>query len=253
MGTKRLIATWQHWRRGIRLYIGFAIVLVTLEVWWWASVSYGGSTLFAARLEEAYGWLSLGMLLTAISIGPVYGIWRELPGRAIMNDARRLIGVGAGWFALLHTGITYIVLFKAANPFQLPAAYSQAFAVGFIALLILLAMVGTSFDKAFRGLGIWWFRLHRLVYVAILLILLHVFSIGVHATEWPALIILTVLAASLLGMHSYLAFVRSKKPIIWQLLAVSYTALLLIALFNYGYGQKLGYNPIEGKNHSYVR
>lgn len=245
--------TFHHWRRGVRLYIALAILLVTLYAWGWAALSYGGSMLFATRLEEVYGWLSLGMLVMAISIGPLYSIWRRLPGRRIMQDARRLIGVGAGWFAFLHASIAYVALFKSVNPLQLPQAYQQAFVIGGAALLILAAMVFTSFDRAFHGMGIWWFRLHRLVYVAILLILLHIFSIGAHATVWPVLIILSVLALSLIGMHAYLAFVRPERPTTWQVLAVSYTALLLLALFNYGYGQKLGYNPIEGRNSGHAK
>ncbi len=246
-----LIDTWNKWRRGIRLYIGIAIVLVTLEAWWWVSVSYSGSTLFATRLEEAYAWLAVGLISLAVAIGPVYGAWPRLPGKAIMSDARRLLGIGGAWFASLHVTITYVALFKTANPLDLPANYQQSFAVGSLALLILLAMAFTSFDRAFHGLGIWWFRLHRFVYVALLLGLFHAFTIGVHATEWPVLIVLSITAGLLLCLHAYLAFIRTDHPTIWQILAISYAAVLLIAVFNYGYGQKLGYNPIKGKSHGY--
>ena len=168
-----------------------------------------------------------------------------------MRDARRLIGVGGAWFASLHVGIAYVSLFKAANPFDLPPDYQQSFAFGSLALLILLAMAFTSFDRAFHGMGIWWFRLHRFVYIALLLGLFHAFTIGIHATQWPVLIILTVLSSCLLVAHTYLAFVKSARPSVWQVVAISYTVLLLIAVFNYGYGQKLGYNPMEGKNHGH--
>ncbi len=248
-----LSKTWNQWRRGVRVYIAIAILLVTLEVWWWASVSYSGSILFATRLEEAYAWLALGLVSLAISIGPIYSIVPKLPGNAIMRDARRLIGIGGAWFASLHVAIAYVALFKAANPFDLPKSYQQSFALGIIALLILLAMAFTSFDKAFTSMGIWWFRLHRFVYVALLLGLFHAFFTGVHATQWPALIILTAVAAVLVAMHGYLAFVRADRASIWQILAISYGLFLLIVIFNYGYGQKLGYNPIEGKSHAHSR
>ncbi|MGC1176473.1 MAG: ferric reductase-like transmembrane domain-containing protein [Candidatus Saccharimonadales bacterium] len=237
-----------HWRKGVRLYIGIGIVLVTLEVWWWASASYSGSVLFATRLEEAYAWLAVGLICSAVTIGPLYKVFPRLGGKGMLFDARRLIGVGAAWFASLHVAVAYVSLFKLANPLHLPRSYQQAFVVGALALIILLAMAVTSFDKALKTMGIWWFRLHRLVYVALLLILLHAFLIGVHATQWPALIILTVVAVGLLSLHIYISFVRQERPTIGQLLTISYVVLLLVALFNYGYGQKLGYNPIEGKH-----
>lgn len=237
---------WNTWRHGVRLYIALAITLVTLEVWWWAGVAYGGSILFATRLEEVYAWLSIGLVSLAVMIGPAYHIWPRLPGKVIMYDARRLIGIGGAWFASLHVGIVYMALFKTADLFELPGAYRRSFALGIVALLILLAMAFTSFDRALRDLGIWWFRLHRLVYVALLLGLFHALTIGVHATQWPALILLTILAVLLLSMQIYLVLIRKPRPSRWQLLAIGFSAVLLIAAFDYGYSQKLGYNPLEG-------
>ena len=244
---ERLQTTFYHWLRGIRFYIACLIGLVTLEAWWWASAGYSGSVLFATRLEEVYAWLSLGLLSLALLIGPLYSVFPRIPGNSLMRDARRMIGIGAGWFATLHVTIVYTSLFKWANPLYLPTTYQQSFLYGSGALVILLAMVFTSFDKAFNTMGKWWFRLHRLVYVGALLTLLHAFTIGTHATQWLSLIVLTATALLILILHTYLAFVRHQKPTIWQVLAIGYGTLLLIAVFNFGYGQKLGFNPIEGK------
>src|SRR5580698_6609866 len=141
-----MLKTVLEWRKGVRLYIALAVLLVTLEVWWWAQASYSGSILFATRLEEVYAWLGLALITLAVSIGPTYSTWPKLPGRSIMSDARRLIGVGGAWFASLHVTIAYVALFKVANPFGLPRSYQQSFAVGSVALVILLAMAFTSFD-----------------------------------------------------------------------------------------------------------
>ncbi len=243
--------TLTHWRQGIRIYIALAIVLVTLESWWWASLSYGATLLFATRLEEIYAWLSLGLLITALAIGPTYRICTNLAGRSLMYDARRLLGVGAAWFASLHVAIAYVALFKAANPLTLPKNYQQSFIFGVMGLVILLAMAFTSFDRAFNRLGPWWFRLHRLVYLAVVFSLFHAFIIGTHAIDFKVLAILLGLAVIIFAMHAYLAFVRPDQPSIWQLLAVSGMFLSLLAVINYGYTQQLGYNPIEGK-HAHV-
>lgn len=243
-----LINQFKLWQRGIRLYIAALIGLVTIESAWWAQTTYGGSSLVSLRLEEIYAWLALGFLGLAILIGPVYKIFPNLPAKFVLRDGRRLIGIGAAWFAALHAGIAYFVLFKAPNPLALPASYQRSFAVGGLALIILLALALTSFDRAFRGMGSWWFRLHRTVYVATILSLLHAFIDGVHADGWPALVILTICAASLIGLHGYIRLVKPAHPTLKNIVWLSGVLLVLIAVLGYGYSQRLGYNPFEGRN-----
>jgi sulfoxide reductase heme-binding subunit YedZ len=233
-----LRSTLSHWRHGIRLYIAIAIVLVSLEGWWWASVSYGGSNLFAIRLEELYAWLSLGLLAVAISIGPFYKIFNNAAGRSLMFDARRLLGIGAAWFAALHVTLVYSVQFRFISPLNLPGEYQSSFLVGTIALIVLLAMAFTSFDVAMKAMGIWWFRLHRLVYLAALMVLLHSFMIGVHALETRVLIMLGLLAAVIFGLEAAAIALRRKKPTKWQLLALIPALVLLAGIFNYAMAKR---------------
>ena len=239
-----------HWVRGVRFYIASATILITAEVWWWVSVSYSGSVLFATRLEEVYAWLATGLLALALAIGPIYKVFPKLPVKFIMYDARRLFGVSAAWFATLHVAIVYVSLFKLANPLSLPVTYKRSFLVGIIALVILLAMAFTSFDKAFRGMGIWWYRLHRLVYAAALLTLLHSFMIGAHATNWPALLLLAAASLTILALQVYAAFNHGRRPTVWQLVTITLTTILLIATLNYGYSQqKLNSDSLKGQQH----
>ncbi len=226
--------TLNQWLIGVRFYIALGIVAVTLETWWWASMTYSGSDLFAIRLEEIYGWLSLGLITLAVSIGPVYKILPKFPGKLIMFDARRLIGVGGAWFASLHVAIAYISLFSAANPLTLPTIYQQAFALGTVALIILLAMAFTSFDKALKKMGVWWFRLHRLVYIALLAILAHSFMIGVHATTRQVMALLAFAATALLVMN---IFSQRRKPSVYKLVSITSAAVLLVIIFSYGITQ----------------
>ncbi len=170
-----MMATFKHWLTGVRFYIAGATLLVTGLVVWWTETAYGGSSLTTIRCQETFAWLALSLMVLAISIGPTAKLFPKLPGKSILFEARRLIGVSAAWFATLHVGIAYFVQFSTANPFSLPAEYRNAFGLGVVALAILLAMAFTSFDKAFNGMGIWWFRLHRFIYVAIMLVLFHIF------------------------------------------------------------------------------
>lgn len=233
-----MISTLVHWRDGVRLYIALAIALVTLEVWWWAKVSYGGTVLYATRIEEIFAWLALALLAITVSIGSIYKVWPKMPGKLIMLDARRLIGVGSAWFALLHATIVYVSLFKLANPLKLPSIYERAFLLGIIGLLILLAMAFTSFDRAMQKLGIWWFRLHRLAYVVLITSLLHAFMVGTQATHRLALPVLGVSALAVFGMQSYLAFAQHRQSSRWRFLAVAVSFVLLVLIFRYGYGRE---------------
>lgn len=234
-----IITTLKNWLHGIRIYIAFATALLTLLVLWWTNSVYGGSSLAAIRLQEIYAWISLGLLLVTVGIGPVCKLVPKLPGKALLRDARRIFGISAAWFASLHVGIAYIDQFKAINPFNLPSSYQLAFSFGAVALLILLAMAFTSFNAAFRTMGIWWFRLHRLVYLAILLILFHAFNIGVHATTAPFILALTVAVGLLFAAHFYIAFGPGARATTLQSIILCYGFLLTVGIFAYGFSQGL--------------
>ncbi len=229
---------------GIRIYIAIGTLLFTVEAAWWSLAVNGSSNLAVIRIQEIFAWLSLIFLVLAISIGPICKLFPKLKAKALLYDGRRLLGISTAWFAFLHAAITYIVLFKAPNPFDIGEDTGQAFLAGFVALLILLAMAFTSFDKAFRSMGKWWHRLQRLVYVAALAALLHTFMIGSHAINPLVITILSVAATLLVLMHVWLAFIRS-TPTGWQVVTISYSIIFLLAIVNYGLGQYLGYNPIE--------
>ena len=234
--------TLNHWLHGVRFYIAIAIGLLSLEIWWWASASYGGSSLFAIRLEETYAWSSVIFLSAALLIGPFFSIFRNLPGRFVAYDARRLLGIGAAWFASLHIGIAYLSLFKLANPLHVPGHYRQAFIFGGIAWLILLAMAFTSFDAAFRGMGKWWFRLHRLVYVAATLTLFHAFTVGSQATQPLVMTMLGLMAGLLIGLHSFAMIKKGDGLTIRQLSTVAAMTAVLVLVFSFGYSKRSQYS-----------
>jgi DMSO/TMAO reductase YedYZ heme-binding membrane subunit len=230
----------KKWPTGIRLYIGVATVLIAAEVWWWASVTYGGSNVRIIRAEEVYAWLALICLQIAVSIGPFLKLAPGIPGKQLFRDSRRLIGIAAAVFATLHASISYVALFHVANPFSLASVYQRSFALGVLGLLVLLLMAFTSFDRAFHGLGIWWFRLHRLVYVAALAGVMHAFMVGSHASSVWVLFAVAVTTIALLGMHIVVA-IRGRSTNL-QIVTLAYMVLFAAAVFNYGLTQHLGHN-----------
>lgn len=235
--------TLRYWFSGIRVYIAIAIFLVTFEVWWWADAAYGRSDLAAIRAQEAYAWIALILLAAAILIGPLLKVFTGMSfgAKMMLREARRILGIGAAWFGLLHAGISYVKLFGAPNPLTLADSYQWSFLLGVSALIILLLMAFTSFDRAFRGMGVWWFRLHRLVYAAVIMAVLHAFMVGVHAASLGVLVVIGATAGLLLGLHIY-SILRQGKPTRLQIITISYAVLLAAAVLNYGITQYLGYN-----------
>lgn len=246
----RPLKTLQFWAAGIRLYIALGSLILAGQVWWWASVAYAGDPdLMASRLHETYGWISLGMLAVALSIGPAYKLIPNLGGARLMRDARRLVGVGAFGFASLHAAVAYIVSFQAANPSTIADEYARAFVVGSLALLLLSLLAFTSFNAAMRRLGPWWFRLHRLVYAAVVLAVWHALSIGVHAASVSTLAILIGSALTLLVSHLAIAWQQDKSPTIWQALTLGGLFIVTVILSNYGIQNYIDQNNLQGHGH----
>lgn len=226
----------RYWFGGIRIYIGLAAVLVTFAVWWWGHTLFGGSQLEIIRIQEVYGWLTVGLLALVLAIGPVTKLFPKIPGKAIIFDSRRALGLSAAWFALLHTLIVYFKQFQAANPLTLPVTYQQAMLLGAIALAILLAMAATSVNAIFKAWGIWWFRLHRLVYVAVIAILVHAFMVGAHATENYALIALSALALGWIILNVAI-LLKTREVKAGRVISISLSIIILAAAMTYGLSQ----------------
>ena len=232
--------------QGIRFYIGLVIGLISLEALWWEKAMFRGTVLGTIRLAEVYAWLAVSFLFLALLIGPLYKMGINLPGKRIAFEARRLLGIGAARFASLHTAVAYASLFKGfRNPFFLPATYEKSFLLGLIGLLILLALAFTSFDRAMKSLGIWWYRLHRLVYVAGVLTILHAFMIGTHATRRSGLLALTVMALVIVGLQAYVAMYQRQKA--WWRLALGVGVICLTLTLRYGVTQYRSINYIENQ------
>lgn len=233
---QKLPSLFRYWIGGIRLYIALVSVLLTFAVWWWAHTLYGGTALETIRIGEVYGWLSVTFLALALFVAPVAKLFAGMPGKHILYDSRRALGLSAAWFATLHMGLIYFKQFEAINPLKLPTSYQQAMLLGLIALLILLAMAATSVNSLMKKMGVWWFRLHRLVYIAVTLILIHAFMIGTHAITTTALIALSVVAVFWIIMN-IAVLIRSHEIKTSQVLSLSLCILVLAGVLTFGLNQ----------------
>lgn len=121
-------------------------------------------------IQVVTGLATLVLLLVTLAVTPLrkYARWSEL------IRLRRMLGLYAFFYVLLHA-LTYFVFDQSLDPGLIWAdtVKHPRIAVGFIAFLMLIPLALTSTDGMIRRLGKRWGKLHRLIYPATLLGVLH--------------------------------------------------------------------------------
>lgn len=124
----------------------------------------------------AMGKWAIRFLLISLAITPIF----SLTGWRFANKLRKPMGLLAFLFVCIHVSI-YVS--NALNDLSTPYGSGQSFieyftqsqyiVYGLIAFIILALMTATSIKPTMRLLGRYWKPLHRLVYVAGIMIMLH--------------------------------------------------------------------------------
>ena len=143
-------------------------------------------------LDKYYGLISIAYLYVVLLIGPFCYTFTFFPKffLELILKSRRAIGVSSFYFALLHSSVAF---FMQLGSFQglsyLTNSYLVSIGLGFVALTILFCLAITSFDYLvslmhFRN----WKLLHRLLYIAGFLIVVHVLTLGTDFSDLFGLI-----------------------------------------------------------------
>ena len=122
-------------------------------------------------ITRTTGMLTLVFLLLTLSITPL----RKIFGLNALVKARRMIGLFAFFYGALHL-LTYVWFDQFFNLRSIVSDVTQRrfILVGMTAFLLMVPLAITSTNKMVKRLGgKTWTRLHRLVYVAALLGILH--------------------------------------------------------------------------------
>ena len=140
----------------------FGILLAEAFGWWGWSL---GTNPVESLIHFTGTW-GLNFLLATLAVTPL----RRLTGRAWLTRFRRMLGLFAFFYLLLHFlayagvdqrfALAYILEDIAERPF---------ITLGFAAFLMLTALAVTSTRGMMRRLGPRWKKLHRLVYPAAIL------------------------------------------------------------------------------------
>lgn len=124
------------------------------------------------------GFVACLLLVTVLTFSPLRVLFPRSPIVQALNRHRRLVGVSAAIYALLHF-TTHLIYEGGTDVSQIPAILHTAIKkpfqlTGLIALTILLILAVTSLHGFVRWLGGRnWKNLHRLAYVAAGLVAYH--------------------------------------------------------------------------------
>lgn len=119
------------------------------------------------------GKISLLFFICALVPGITrrFGIKHKLV--AILMIFRRHLGISMYLLAFFHASVVRLLPMVRALPrLLLPVSLFEWF--GFTSLCILLLLFATSNDLSMKTLKLWWYTLHKLIYIVMWLLLLHV-------------------------------------------------------------------------------
>lgn len=121
-------------------------------------------------VEQFLGRAALNLLLLSLSVTPLV----TLTGWRILNRHRRALGLYAFLYFSLHFLVFLVLDYGLDLAEVLRLLVEKPFIIaGALAGLVLAALAFTSFKIWMRKMGKNWGRLHRLVYVAAVLVILH--------------------------------------------------------------------------------
>ncbi len=145
-----------------------ALIPLVLILWNVYSGSIGVDPIREMTLRT--GKAAITLLLLSLAVTPL-NIWF---GMNQFFTLRRILGVYAFLYVVIHLGI-FVGLDYGLNPALIyTAIFEKPYAlVGFAAFLILLPLAVTSTRAAMKKMGKLWTRLHRWVYLAGVLAVLH--------------------------------------------------------------------------------
>lgn len=157
----------------------------------------------ADTLATETGEWTLRFLLMSLAVTPV----RNMCGWPKLFPYRRTFGLFALFYASLHF-VIYLVFLLQFRWFEISEDILERpyITVGFTAFLILICLGVTSTKAMMRRMGLYWRKLHSLVYLANILGLIHL--TWILRTDLTEAVIYASILLPLLAYRGYKRFVR---------------------------------------------
>ena len=195
------------WPWLLRAWVKPLVFVACLAPLAWLVVAAASNALGANPAEaliRSLGEWALRFLCLALAVTPL----RQLTGQPALARLRRMVGLWAFAYALLHL-LAYAWLDRGLEWGELLADIAQRpfILVGTLAWGLLLLLALTSFDAAIRWLGgKRWRALHRAVYLVAPLALLHFYWMRAGKRNWLEVGVYALVLGLLLGWRAYSAW-----------------------------------------------
>lgn len=189
----------------IRFWVLLVSFLVACGIYLYVDANFP-KNLQPRRLTQFYALAAISYLYVTLLASPLTRAFPWLPYRGPYLKARRALGVSAFFFAVLHARNAFWGLLGGfAGVLKLSGDTFWAVLAGITSLFILTLMAATAFDFMVEKLTFpRWKSLHRLVYLASVLIIFHAFTLGEHFQDLSGgiPIVFVVLVAFLLILET---------------------------------------------------
>lgn len=168
-GATRTPTTRRDWVRWVLKPLVFILCTLPALAMAWDAIHGGlGANPIQALINRTGLW-AVRLLLITLAITPL----RHLIGQSWPVRLRRTLGLFAFFYAVLHL-LVYLVLDQTLIPALILTDVSRPYIlVGYAALALLIPLAATSTNSMMRRMGPRWKQLHRLVYAAAILAVLH--------------------------------------------------------------------------------
>ena len=165
------------------------------------------------KINTQSGYVVLILLGVNLLIGAVHGLgWLDMKWYRFLYMSRRYLGIACGIYVIMHF-TTYL-----AKESFLPKGWEQIITknyltFGALAATIVVILMLTSNNISTRLLKKNWKRLHRLVYLAGIFVMFHVFQIEKANLLLLQIIVLPVFIIELIRAAKFLIGLLKKKSV----------------------------------------
>jgi sulfoxide reductase heme-binding subunit YedZ len=185
-----------------------AALLPFAHLLWGAFAGTLGANPAEALIRGTGDW-TLRLLCATLAITPL----RQWTGLHALARFRRMLGLFTFFYGCLHfLAYGWLDMGFVAADIARDIAKRPFILVGFSALLLMLPLAATSFNRAVKALGARrWQWLHRLVYLIVLLGLLHFFWMRAGKNDFAEWSVYAAVVAMLLGWRLHAS--RRRNPV----------------------------------------
>lgn len=189
-----------------RFYILALSVCLAIIVPSFLRLQIESDQLVIIRTEQLYGLLAIIYWYIVLLLSPLSAVFGNQRLHTLLY-LRRAIGVSAAFFAVLHGTVALFGQLGGVGAItQLPELFKLSLIAGVITTGFLLVMAATSFDRVIRWMTPKrWKLLHRTGYIGGILVLLHIWTIGTHASYITVQLASLGMLIVLGGLESYRA------------------------------------------------